>query len=647
MEKELELFVPGRLCIFGEHSDWAGFHRQINSSIVPGMAIVSGIEQGIYARVRKHHRFIVRSEIDKENGALECNMDQSELKAIALSGSYYSYVTGVASYIKEHYNVEGLEIIVTKRTLPMKAGMSSSASICVLVTRAFNLLYDLRLSTTGEMMVAYHGEQRTLSRCGRLDQACAFGVRPVCMHFDGADIEVEPLKVKKELNFVLADLNAGKDTIKILTDLNKCYPFAETEKEKRVHEALGIDNQKIVKQAIKYIETGNIKKLGSLMTKAQALFDQKVAPACPDQLSSPVLHSVLEDKIIKTLTYGGKGVGSQGDGSVQFLAKDKKTQKELVNYLKNVLQMTPYAFTIRPHHIVKKAIIPVAGFGTRLYPATRGIKKEFLPVVDKDGLCKPAILILLEELDRTGIENICLILADEEDKHFYKTFFNHSLSEDHLSKLPKNMKGYENTIQRIGQKLHFVIQKEKLGFGHAVYQSKSFAGDKPVLLCLGDQIYHSYSSKSCTQQLIEAYERNNKLTVSIHAVPVEEVIHYGILAGEWENRGRTCMNVKQFVEKPTVEYAKEHLGCKTLNSPETYYAIFGQYILTPDVFYELQNIIEGHKTKSGEIQLTTALKKVMEKDGMYAIVMNGESYDIGHPKAYMNTMLKYAGKSNT
>jgi galactokinase len=266
------------------------------------MAIVTGIEQGIYARVRKHHKFIVFSEIEKEDDKFECNMEQSELKAIAKSRGYYSYVAGVASCIKEQYCVEGLEICVTQRTLPVKAGLSSSASICVLVARAFNLLYNLHLSAMGEMMIAYQGEQRTLSRCGRLDQACVFGLKPVCMYFDGADIKVELLNIKKELYFVIADLNGEKDTIKILSDLNKCYPFAETEKEKKVHEALGEDNQKIVNRAVKYMEIGDVKELGNLMLEAQALFDKKVVPACPEQLSAPILHSVLKDDYIKELT---------------------------------------------------------------------------------------------------------------------------------------------------------------------------------------------------------------------------------------------------------------------------------------------------------------------------------------------------------
>ncbi|GHU60398.1 hypothetical protein FACS189444_7050 [Spirochaetia bacterium] len=172
-ENPLTIFVPGRLCLFGEHSDWAGLHRMINADIVPGAAIVTGIEQGIYADVEKSDYFLLRNEAPELNDVwvdFDCSMQSAELRNIALSDSYFAYVTGVASYIKEHYNVGGMKITIKRMTLPMKKGLSSSAAICVLVARAFNRLYELNLSTKGEMDIAFRGEQRTRSRCGRLDQ---------------------------------------------------------------------------------------------------------------------------------------------------------------------------------------------------------------------------------------------------------------------------------------------------------------------------------------------------------------------------------------------------------------------------------------------------------------------------------------------
>ena len=410
-----KLFVPGRLCLFGEHTDWAGHYRTMNADILPGASIVTGIEQGIYAEVEKSPIFEMYSdapEIEEEWSDFSCRMNEAELKHVAKSGSFFCYCAGVASYMLEWYKVGGVRIRITSMTLPMKSGLSSSAAICVLVARAFNQLYKLNLNTLGEMNIAYLGELRTSSRCGRLDQACAFGVKPNLMTFDGDEIEVKALNVKKQLYWVFADLCAEKDTIKILADLNKAYPFASNEAEENLHKALGEWNQDIVNRAIQYMATGNAEALGKLMTEAEEMFDKNVAPMSP-ALWAPKLHEVLQDPKIQPLVYGGKGVGSHGDGSVQFLARNKETQQQLIDYL-NAEGMRAYPLTLHPVHTVRKAIIPVAGFGTRLYPATRALKKDFFPIPCPDGMVRPVILILLEELVKSGIEEICLVLGSEE-----------------------------------------------------------------------------------------------------------------------------------------------------------------------------------------------------------------------------------------
>ena len=363
----IKLFVPGRLCLFGEHTDWAGHYRTMNADIQPGAAIVTGIEQGIYAEVERAPIFEVSSdapEISNEWSDFSCRMNEVELKRIAKSGGFFCYCAGVASYMLEWYKVGGVRIRITSMTLPMKSGLSSSAAICVLVARAFNLVYNLNLNTLGEMNIAYLGELRTSSRCGRLDQACAFGVKPNLMTFDGDEIEVQSLNVKKPLYWVFADLCAEKDTIKILSDLNKAYPFASTEQEQLLQDALGTENLRIVDQAIKYMAEGNAEGLGALMTETEELFDKQVAPMS-SALWAPKLHAVLHDPAVQPLIYGGKGVGSHGDGSVQFLARDEQAQGQLMDYL-NGQGMKAYKLTLQPVHTVRRAIIPVAGFGTLL-----------------------------------------------------------------------------------------------------------------------------------------------------------------------------------------------------------------------------------------------------------------------------------------
>ena len=636
----LKLFVPGRLCLFGEHTDWAGHYRTMNADIVPGASIVTGIEQGIYAEVEKSTIFEMYSDASELTDLwrdFSCRMSEQELKRVAKSGSFFSYCAGVASYMLEWYKVGGVRIRITDMTLPMKSGLSSSAAICVLVARAFNLLYNLNLNTLGEMNIAYVGELRTSSRCGRLDQACAFGVKPNLMTFDGDEIEVKSLNVKKTLYWVFADLCAEKDTIKILSDLNKAYPFATTEEEKNLHKALGEWNLKMVKKATEYLATGDAESLGKLMTDAEAMFDKYVAPMS-SALWAPRLHQVLKDPNIQPLIWGGKGVGSHGDGSVQFLARSAEDQQQLVDYL-NAQGMKAYPLTLNPVHTVRKAIIPVAGFGTRLYPATRSLKKDFFPIPCADGMVRPVILILLEELVKSGVEEICLVLGSEEERIQYTEFFERPLSEEHLRKLNKEAQEYENRILDIGKRLHYVYQREKRGFGHAVYQAMEFTGSEPVLLLLGDTLYRSQTNKPCALQLIERYERYNQLMVSIHPIPLAEVSHYGILSGVWEDKDNTILNVSVMHEKPKASYAEEFLGVRNKEGEKEYYSVFGQYILTPEVFAQLEADIqkadaEGDMTR--EIELTAALEAVRQKSGMMGVRLKGTMYDMGNPNALRN-----------
>ena len=642
----MKLFVPGRLCLFGEHTDWAGHYRTMNADIKPGAAIVTGIEQGIYAEVEKSSIFELYSTADEIKSVWQdfsCRMNETELKRIAKSGSFFCYCAGVASYMLEWYKVGGVRIRITDMTLPMKSGLSSSAAICVLVARAFNQLYNLNLNTLGEMNIAYLGELRTSSRCGRLDQACAFGVKPNLMTFDGDEIEVRSLNVKKPLHWVFADLCAEKDTIKILSDLNKAYPFPNSDAERAEHQALGEQNLDIVERAIKYMAAGDAENLGKLMTEAETLFDEKIAPMS-EALHSPKLHATLHDPNIQSWIWGGKGVGSHGDGSVQFLARDEASQQKVADYL-NEKGMKAYTLTLKPVHTVRRAIIPVAGFGTRLYPSTRIIKKDFFPIPCPDGMVRPVILILLEELIQSGIEEICLVLGSEDERQQYIDFFETPLSEEHLRKLNPEAQEYENHILDIGKKLHYVYQREKRGFGHAVYQAAQFAGNEPVLLLLGDTLYRSQSNKPCALQMIEDYERYNKLMVSIHPIPLSEVSRYGILHGVWEDNDHTILNVTTITEKPKASYAEEFLAVRNKRGEKEYYSVFGQYIITPEVFSQLhedimQKEIDGDHIS--EIELTSALEAVRKRSGMVGVRLKGRMFDMGNPAALTQAIAEFS-----
>ena len=639
--KVLHLFVPGRLCLFGEHSDWAGMYRTVNAEIVKGAAIVSGTEQGIYATAEKADKFIMNASSGMpEEKHWECEMDTAKLLAIAQQGGFFSYVAGVASYINDNYTVGGVKITILKRDLPLKSGLSSSAAICVLVARAFNQLYKLKMNIKGEMQAAFRGEQRTPSRCGRLDQACAYGVKPVLMDFDGVEIDSKELRVGATFHWVIANLMASKDTIKILADLNKAYPFASNKREELIQEALGKDNQQIVEKAIQLLEAGKPDELGKLMKESQQLFDEKVAPACTE-LEAPVLHSVLNDPMVEAFVYGGKGVGSQGDGTVQFLAKGEAEAKALQTYLFEQRGMPSFTLTLKPGQTVRKAIIPLAGFGTRVFPATKAVRKCFMPLLDTDGLLKPALMIMIEQLLEAGIEDICLIIGEDEQEEFDRFF--EPLPDEYRGNLPEDKAKCEERIMMMRRHITYVHQKERLGFGHAVWLTRQFTENEPVLLLLGDFVYRSNIEASCCKQTIDAYKECGRTLVAITEVPLEHVVHYGILHGVWDDDTETMMKVDSMVEKPTNDYAKEYLGVRDKRRVERYYATFGQYVLTPEVYAELERQIkqEGRPSEGKEYGLTAALDRVREKHGMYAFVPDGSSFDIGLPDAYRETMWKY------
>jgi mevalonate kinase len=273
-------------------------------------------------------------------------MNSKELRATAESNNFFCYAAGVAYYMREFYDVRGVEITNYKTTLPVKKGLSSSAAFCVLVAKAFNEVYNLNLKTRAIIEAAYQGEIMTSSRCGRMDQGCAYGQVPVKMTFDGELMYAKAIAPGKDIHMLVADLNAKKDTIKILADLNRAYPFPQYPHDEMVHEYLGALNALIIKEAQQAIIDGDAPGLGRLMNIAQSDFDKHMMPMC-SELKSPVLHSVLDDTNIRDFVFGGKGVGSQGDGCVQFVTKGPEARAELMKYL-NSLGMTGFELDLKP-----------------------------------------------------------------------------------------------------------------------------------------------------------------------------------------------------------------------------------------------------------------------------------------------------------
>lgn len=347
----MKIFVPGRLCLFGEHSDWAGGYRRYNRELELGYTLLVGTNQGLYAKVKSHptHLRLQASLTEGSNKTLALPMDKQALLTEAEKGVFFSYAAGVAYQFITHYDVGGLEIDNYLTDLPIQKGLSSSAALCVLVVRAFNRVYDLKMSRQEEMEFAYLGEITTPSRCGRMDQACAYGDRPIAMIFDGDCTDVIELKAPQDLFLAIVDLAAGKNTQEILRNLNDCYPFATNELQANVQKYLGAISYQITQAAINALQAGDAAKIGMLMKQAQTEFDKYLIPACPGQLTAPVLHQLLNYPPIQELILGGKGVGSQGDGTAQFIVKDEASQQKLIEIINRdfpqmqCLKLTIYA----------------------------------------------------------------------------------------------------------------------------------------------------------------------------------------------------------------------------------------------------------------------------------------------------------------
>ena len=406
------VFCPGRVCLFGEHSDWAGGMRRFNPEIPVGKTLVCGTNVGIHARTRALPTLLIVTSTDEmgnKHGPFSVPMEPEALLAVANQGTFFSYAAGVAYHMLCHYRVGGLEIDNYETDLPLKKGLSSSAAFCVLVARAFDRAYSLRLTVRGEMECAFAGERLTPSKCGRMDQACAFGSRPVLMTYDADFLKVEPVLVSEPLHLLLVDLQSKKDTVRILEALQSCYPEPSSHEHRRLHHALGAGNHDIIARALAAIEAGDARTLGAIMDESDQMFTTAGQSVCPDQLTAPVLHRVLSDARVRELVFGGKGVGAGGDGTAQFVCKSWRAQQELSALITNDFGMVPIPLTIHPASTVRAAVIPVAGFAPAVFPATKVVSPPLFPILDADGIAKPAILIIVDELVAAGFDKIVLV----------------------------------------------------------------------------------------------------------------------------------------------------------------------------------------------------------------------------------------------
>ena len=341
-----ELFVPGRLCLLGEHSDWAGGkHRLANENIPKGYCVVCATNEGLYGRVQPFNDNMLRYEhIDGVSGdvsVLEVSLDNPhKILAMAKERGFFSYVCGTVHHMLPMLPAlpirKGVLICNYRTTLPMKKGLSSSAAICVLVARALDTFYSLRLDRDTVMDCAFQGEISTGVQCGRMDQAVAMGANKVgLMEFDGDRCVLSDIAVGATLHFVVVDLRRGKDTAKILADLNACFPFPRDATQRKMHTYVE-RNVELVLNAVAAIRGGQVGQLSECMRLAQESFDACAIENCPDQLTAPRLHGIMGDESLRAVSLAVKGVGSQGDGCAQVLCAGPAEQARSLEVLRSL-----------------------------------------------------------------------------------------------------------------------------------------------------------------------------------------------------------------------------------------------------------------------------------------------------------------------
>ena len=287
---------------------------------------------------------------------------------------------------------------------------------------------------------------------------------------------------------------------------------------------------------------------------------------------------------------------------------------------------------------VRKAVIPAAGFGTRMYPATKAMKKELLPIVDRDGRAKPIIQIVIEEAVSAGIEEIGIVVQ-QSDRNLFQDVLKSPPRPELWAKLSDENRKYTEYLATLGDRITILSQTEQEGFGHAVYCARDWVGDEPFLLLLGDHIYTSALESSCASQMVEVYQQHHTSVIGITVMQADVIQKAGCVGGEWQS-DRSILKISEIYEKPTIEYAQAHLKVSGMAENE-FLGVFGMYILEPKIFDLLGSEIDNNERFKGEFQLTTCLDKLRPENGAIAYLVQGQYYDTGMPLFYRQATIDY------
>jgi UTP--glucose-1-phosphate uridylyltransferase len=292
---------------------------------------------------------------------------------------------------------------------------------------------------------------------------------------------------------------------------------------------------------------------------------------------------------------------------------------------------------------IRKAVIPIAGLGTRHFPASHAVKKELFPIVGPDGIARALFHYHLLELEAAGIGEICIIVQPGEDemvKHYLrgpdKNYLMRLEKHPALLRVAEQMRGFEKRIS-------FAVQRQQEGYGHAVYQSQKFAGGEMVLLSLGDHLFRGKPVSPYRELADMAKHSGGKSVSAVNRISASELKGYGTIAGKRRAENPRLIDVSLIIEKPAAAVAREKLIVNDL-PPETWLGWFGMHLLAPSIYEILGEMIHDKVRDGGEFQLTRAQEIQRQREGYIALEMTAaERFDFGVPDDFVRSLQAFRG----
>jgi len=297
--------------------------------------------------------------------------------------------------------------------------------------------------------------------------------------------------------------------------------------------------------------------------------------------------------------------------------------------------------TISSSPRVRKAVIPAAGLGTRHFPASHAVKKELFPVVGPDGIARALLHYHLLELAAAGIEEICIIVQPGDDKPIRQYLA--GPGDAYLQRLQKHpaLLSEARQMRELAGRVCFAVQREQEGYGHAVYQTKSFAGGEMVLLCLGDHLFRGVPVSPYVEMADAAKISGGKSVSAVNRIGPTQLKGFGTIAGKRRAGNRRLIDVSLIIEKPDLATARKSLRVDGLED-DVFLGWFGMHVLAPGIYDVLEQMIRDNVRDNNEFQLTRAQEILRQREGYLALEMlHAQRFDFGEPDDFVKSLQEF------